>query len=75
MENNLILFSSVTAAMRAREILKKYGVFGRIVRTPIGINNKSCGYSVFVNDNFARALEILSGNGIGYIGTAAVGAK
>ena len=73
MENNLILFNSVTTAMRAREILKKYGVFGKIVRTPLGINKKSCEYSLYVNKNFARALQILSENSIGYIGTASVG--
>ena len=75
MENNLILFNSVTIAMRAREVLKKYNIYSTVVRTPISLNKKSCGYSLFINQDFKRALEVLSGNGIAYTGTAAVGAK
>ena len=72
MENNLIMFNSVTLAMRAREILGKNNVFSSLLRTPMNLKNRSCGYSLFVKSDFAKAIEILSRNGIAYIGTAAV---
>ena len=75
MENNLIMFNSVTLAMRAREILGKNNVFSRLIRTPLNLKNRSCGYSLFVKSDFAKAIEILSRNGIAYIGTAAVDAE
>lgn len=75
MENNLIMFNSVTLAMRAREILGKNNVFSRLIRTPMYLKNRSCGYSLFVKSDFAKAIEILSRNGIVYIGTAAVDAE
>ena len=75
MENNLIMFNSVTLAMRAREILGKNNVFSRLIRTPLNLKNRSCGYSLFVKSDFAKAIEILSRNGIVYIGTAAVDAE
>ena len=37
MENNLIMFNSVTLAMRAREILGKNNVFSRLIRTPMNL--------------------------------------
>ncbi len=75
MENNLIMFNSVTLAMRAREILGKNNVFSSLLRTPMNLKNRSCGYSLFVKSDFAKAIEILSRNGIAYIGTAAVDAE
>ena len=75
MENNLIMFNSVTLAMRARDILRKNNVFSRLIRTPMNLKIRSCGYSLFVKSDFAKAIEILSRNGIVYIGTAAVDAE
>ena len=68
MENNLIIFGSVTLAMKSRNLLLKSG----LVRTPIHLNQKSCGYSLYVPGNFERALEIIRSNGIAVKGTAAV---
>ena len=75
MENNLIMFNSITLAMRAREILGKNNVFSRLIRTPLNLKNRSCGYSLFVKSDFAKAIEILSRNGKANIGTAAVDAE
>ena len=57
------------------EILGKNNVFSRLIRTPMNLKNRSCGYSLFVKSDFAKAIEILSRNGIAYIGTAAVDAE
>ena len=71
MENNLIIFGSVTLAMKSRNLLLKNNIKSGLVRTPIHLNRK-CGYSLYVPGNFERALEIIRSNGIAVKGTAAV---
>ena len=41
----------------------------------MNLKNRSCGYSLLVKSDFEKAVEILSRNGIAYIGTAAVDAE
>lgn len=72
MENNLIMFGSVTLAMKSRNLLLKNNVKSGLVRTPIHLNKKSCGYSLYVPGNFEKALKIIRSNGITVNGTAAV---
>ena len=72
MENNLIIFCWVTVAMQSGNLLLKKNIKSGLVRTPIHLNRKSCGYSLYVPGNFERALEIIRSNGIAVKGTAAV---
>lgn len=72
MDDNLIMLSSVTLAMKSREILKRNGMFSKVVRTPISLKTNSCGYSLSVPKNINKALQILMGNGIPVLGTNAV---
>lgn len=72
MENNLIMFGSVTLAMKSRNLLLKNNIKSGLVRTPIYLNKKSCGYSLYVPGNFEKALKIIRSNGITVNGTAAV---
>ena len=72
MENNLIMFGSVTLAMKSRNLLLKNNIKSGLVRTPIHLNKKSCGYSLYVPGNFEKALKIIRSNGINVNGTAAV---
>lgn len=72
MENNLIMFGSVTLAMKSRNLLLKNNIKSGLVRTPIHLNKKSCGYSLYVQGNFEKALKIIRSNGITVNGTAAV---
>ena len=72
MENNLIMFGSVTLAMKSRNLLLKNNIKSGLVRTPIHLNKKSCGYSLYVPGNFEKALKIIRSNGIPVNGTAAV---
>lgn len=72
MENNLIMFDSVTLAMKSRNLLLKNNIKSGLVRTPIHLNKKSCGYSLYVPGNFEKALKIIRSNGITVNGTAAV---
>ena len=72
MENNLIMFCSVTLAMKSRNLLLKNNIKSGLVRTPTHLNKKSCGYSLYVPGNFEKALKIIRSNGITVNGTAAV---
>ena len=72
MENNLIMFGSVTLAMKSRNLLLKNNIKSVLVRTPIHLNKKSCGYSLYVPGNFEKALKIIRSNGITVNGTPAV---
>lgn len=72
MESNIIMFPSVTFAMKGRNILMKNKINSNIIRTPMHLRNKSCGYSLYVGRNINDALEILRSNGITILGTAAV---
>lgn len=74
MENNLIIFSSVTHAMKSRDLLKRNKIFSKIVRTPVNIKKakSSCGYSLYVPNNFDKALNIIGSSGISVLGVYAV---
>lgn len=72
MESNIIMFPSVTFAMKSRNILMKSNINSKIIRTPMHLRKRSCGYSLFVGRDFDDALEILRSNGITILGTAAV---
>ncbi len=72
MKNNLIMFSSVTPLMRSREILSKHRIFSKVIRTPMHLRKKSCGYSLLINKNFDNAVDILGRFQIPILGTAAV---
>lgn len=72
MENNLIMFNSVTATMKSRDLLKRHNIYARMVRTPIHLRSKSCGYSLLVTRNFKEAEKILLNNNIEILGTTAV---
>ncbi|MEE1319408.1 MAG: DUF3343 domain-containing protein [Ruminococcus sp.] len=72
MENNLIMFSSVTLAMRAKDLLNKNRIMCKVIRTPVNLRNRSCGYSVLVTNNFQFAMDLISSNRIPVLGIAAV---
>lgn len=72
MNKNLIMFSSLTLVMRSRDILNKHNIYTKIIRTPAHLRNKSCGYSLLVNNNFDYATDILGSYQIPILGTAAV---
>lgn len=75
MNNNIIMFKSMTSAMKSKELLKKHGINTRIIKTPSQFRNRSCGYSLLVKSGAEKAEEILRSHNIGYIGTAPVDFK
>lgn len=72
MEDNLIMFGSVTLAMKSRDVLSRRGMQSRLMRTPVQLKTNSCGYSLFVPYEFDKALQIIGSSGITVLGTAAV---
>lgn len=71
----LIMVSSVTNAMKGRELLKDYGIKSAIERTPKNSLRQGCGYSLYVPQNTDEAERILRENGIKVTGRAERGSK
>lgn len=64
----LIMVSSVTYALKGKEILNRKGFTADLVRTPKHKNIGGCGYSIYVPKNTDKAEEILKESGIKVIG-------
>ncbi len=63
----LILVSSVTYAMKARELLLQSGIRGYVERIPKTAET-GCGYGVYVPDGADAAEKILRDNGVRVLG-------
>ncbi len=72
MDKNLIIFDNMTRLLRAKEILRKNGIYSQTVRTPAGVSKGSCGYSLKVRNNYERAFELIKNSGIRIVGASAV---
>ncbi len=64
MEKPLIIMSSVTNAMRGKELLRKYGIYSEIERVPKNKLRQGCGYGLYVRNNIDEAEGLLRQNGI-----------
>lgn len=63
----LIVVSSVTYAMKARELLVHYGIQGYVERIP-RTEETGCGYGVYVPERADAAERILRENNIRILG-------
>ncbi len=72
MDKNLIMFSSMTLLMKAKELLRRNNIMSKTVRTPARLRNRSCGYSLQVNRDFDEAFNLIKDNHIPIIGVSAV---
>lgn len=70
MEKQLIMFPSITYAIKARDTLKKYNIMSMVQRTPMDLKVTSCGYSLYLQDNIDEAINILNKHNIKFIGKA-----
>ncbi len=70
MEKPLIMVSSVTYAMKGKQILNNAGIRCEIERTPKRDMTTGCGYSLYVPKNTDEAEKILKENNIKIIGRA-----
>ena len=55
MEQYLLLYRSVTHAQRVNVALERMGISGRIVRPPLGLSDKGCGYAVRIDAAYPDA--------------------
>ena len=70
MSKPLIIVSSITYAMKGKELLNKNGFHADLVRTPRRKNVTGCGYSIAVSDKVEDAEKFLRQNGIPIMGRA-----
>lgn len=75
MEKQLIMFPSITFAIKARDILKENGILSVLERTPMNLKVTSCGYSLFVPENIEEAEKILKQHNVKFLGISKSDAK
>ena len=63
---NTITFSSMTEAMKAREVLRGGDISAKMTRTPAKYRRGSCGYSLVIDRDFKKALALLKSRKIPY---------
>lgn len=64
----LILVSSITYAMKGKDLLMSYGISAYLERIPHLENSGGCGYALHVPRRFEEAQQILSQAGIRVLG-------
>ncbi len=64
------MVSSITHAIRGRDLLKQKGFKASIQKTPGGLDTAGCGYSIYVDNNIDSAQKIVSAAGIKILGIA-----
>ena len=74
MEKQLIMFASITFAIKARDVLKKHGIASYLERTPMNLKVTSCGYSLHVPRDMQKAVRLLENHRIRYLGIGKSGA-
>lgn len=64
MPRHIILVSSITYAIKGRDLLRKQGLHAYVERKTNGDTNNSCGYVIIVNGNIKKIVSVLSDAGI-----------
>lgn len=61
MQDQAIMVSSITYALKAQELLQKRGIFSYVEKTPKELSGRSCGYSLIIKDTsrYREAVELL----------------
>ena len=72
MSTYLIALTSITYAIKAQNMLKSYGYYCEVQRTPKNLA-KGCGYSIRVKDNIDAILKILDKANISHTGYIEMG--
>lgn len=72
MSKDLIIVSSVTYAMKGKELLQQRGFKAYITRLPQGSDEIGCGYCVYVQGDTDQAERVLRGAGIRVLGRTKV---
>lgn len=64
MKKQLLQVSSITYAIKGRDILRKQGIKAYVERTPGELDREGCGYSIYVKGDTDAAESILKSAGI-----------
>ena len=64
MSDSYISVTSVTYAIKGRDLLLQRGILASIGRTPGHVDRVGCGYSIFVRGNLEAAVSVLRQHGI-----------
>ena len=73
MNHHLIVCRSVTQAQRAGRLLTSFGITNQVFRSPAGLTERGCSYSVRVrSEQLARAMGILRHHQINPVKVAAL---
>ena len=73
MNHYLIVCRSVTQAQRAGRLLTSYGITNQVFRSPAGLTERGCSYSVRVrSEQLDRSMGVLRANQITPVKVAAV---
>lgn len=68
-----IKFSTQTEALKAGRLLKAHNIKNTVKRNPKPDRREGCNFAVFVNGNIDYALDILSSEGVKFLGTDSFG--
>jgi len=68
LKRDMIIVSSVTYAMKGKELLQRRGFKAYIARLPQRGEKTGCGYCIYVNENTDLAEQILRASGIRVLG-------
>lgn len=66
----LIMVSSITYAIKGRDLLRNNKFKAYIEKTPSSLDSHGCGYSIIIYNNLDEALNILTKHNIKIIGHA-----
>jgi len=66
----LIMVSSITQAIKGRDLLRSTGRKAYIEKTPSHLDTHGCGYSIIVYEQPENLLGLLKNSGIRIIGTS-----
>ena len=61
---DIIVLSSITYAYKAQKLLEQAWIKSEVIRTPEGLSDKGCSYSLAVRGDLNRAEDLLRQNGI-----------
>ena len=70
MGQHLIMVSSITHAIKGRDLLRSNGQKAYIEKTPGNLDTHGCGYSIIVYERPENAVSILKNSNIRIIGTS-----
>ncbi|MDO4731778.1 MAG: DUF3343 domain-containing protein [Clostridia bacterium] len=59
MDKPIIMLSSLTIAMKSKDILSYNNIISYVKRTPNSDKNTGCGYGLYIPKNLEKAIKLL----------------